>query len=265
MKTNKYPLLREIMCGGGKTTHRMTYLSEDGKTKIVIPVGASFYATSQQIYDENKPFYFSFYWNGDVYHSGIFGVDIRISSIFRNAAKKTHRRNEIMAIIDNSELIEGEKTLGNMRLAHIESMLEAIDMGDRKQKLPAWKILVWHKNMFPAGGMLRETHAHSTTGHTYPEPVNLYAKMEKILELDETRPGDVWLYIARKHYQLADLHPFADGNGRIARLFTNWMSVYLGQNPIRVCYQHRNEYISALEKVDMKKLARLFENSQVNW
>lgn len=198
------------------------------------------------------------------YGYGKFPVDIRTDSIFRKVALDAHRRITAMGIAEHSELIEGERTSGKMKLAHIECLLEALDKGENKQPLYGLTVLSWHAHIWPFGGKVRDDMAFSTTGHIYADPINLYAQLDKLLQVEEN-PDDKWFYIAKHHYEIAHLHPFADGNGRIARLITNWLCAYYNLQPIRVCCEWRNEYISALEHQDFGRLKNLFIKSQVNW
>lgn len=48
------------------------------------------------------------------------------------------------------------------------------------------------------------------------------------------------------HYNLATIHPWADGNGRMARLLMNWLQIENGLVPSYVQADERQEYIAAL-------------------
>ena len=53
------------------------------------------------------------------------------------------------------------------------------------------------------------------------------------------------------HYQLVSIHPFADGNGRTARLFMNWLLMLDGYPPIVVRKEDRREYLVGLETAQL--------------
>lgn len=59
--------------------------------------------------------------------------------------------------------------------------------------------------------------------------------------------------VARIHYELTVLHPFADGNGRTIRGLTNWLLRVKGLCPIYIDSDNRDEYIKALQKIDKDK------------
>lgn len=48
------------------------------------------------------------------------------------------------------------------------------------------------------------------------------------------------------HYHLVTINPWADGNGRMARLLMNWLQFEFGLIPSRVFAEDKEEYIKAL-------------------
>jgi fido (protein-threonine AMPylation protein) len=48
------------------------------------------------------------------------------------------------------------------------------------------------------------------------------------------------------HYHLVTIHPWADGNGRMARLLMNWLQFEFGLIPARIMNDEKEEYIKAL-------------------
>jgi Fic family protein len=49
------------------------------------------------------------------------------------------------------------------------------------------------------------------------------------------------------HYRLVTIHPFADGNGRTARLLMNLLLLRAGWPPVVIAPEHRPDYLDALE------------------
>lgn len=52
---------------------------------------------------------------------------------------------------------------------------------------------------------------------------------------------------AYAHAALVDIHPFADGNGRVARLLMNYVLLYLDMPPISISADDRLAYFGALD------------------
>ena len=48
------------------------------------------------------------------------------------------------------------------------------------------------------------------------------------------------------HFNLVTIHPWADGNGRMARLMMNWLQFEYGLIPSRIFADDKEEYIKAL-------------------
>ena len=55
------------------------------------------------------------------------------------------------------------------------------------------------------------------------------------------------------HYKFVSIHPFDDGNGRMARLLMNLILMKSGYLPCIIKTAHRKKYLEALETVDKKK------------
>ena len=58
-------------------------------------------------------------------------------------------------------------------------------------------------------------------------------------------------FAAEAHYRLVSIHPFADGNGRTARLLMNMILLMAGYPPAIIRKRDRLSYISSLEKAQL--------------
>lgn len=55
------------------------------------------------------------------------------------------------------------------------------------------------------------------------------------------------------HHKLEQIHPFADGNGRVGRMLLNYILIKKGYYPIIIRNTHRNKYIKALQSADLDR------------
>lgn len=92
------------------------------------------------------------------------------------------------------------------------------------------------------------------SNHTPPSYLKVYDRMDKYFHFVEEGPKDnVLEYISYCHLQLAKIHPFLDGNGRLARLVLNYNLMKYGYAPVIITSVDRAKYHSALEKFKVEK------------
>jgi Fic family protein len=94
-----------------------------------------------------------------------------------------------------------------------------------------------------------------------------HEKIESLLEqlcqkvndqLDSVYGNDCVALAADIHYHLVDIHPFADGNGRTARLFMNYIQLYHNEPLIKIFTEDRRDYLEALHQTDNTKDINIF-------
>lgn len=95
--------------------------------------------------------------------------------------------------------------------------------------------------------------------HTYCPPELTKEEMESLIriyrEADTAYTSEVksaWL-----HHRFTQIHPFQDGNGRVARALATLVFLQAGLFPLVVRESDREEYISALEQADACDLGPL--------
>jgi Fic family protein len=95
--------------------------------------------------------------------------------------------------------------------------------------------------------------------HTYCPPELTKEEMESLVrmyrEADDCYPPEVksaWL-----HHRFTQIHPFQDGNGRVARALASLVFLREGLFPLVVRESDRKEYIGALEAADDSDLGPL--------
>ena len=89
--------------------------------------------------------------------------------------------------------------------------------------------------------------------HEYCPPEQTRSEMDRLLEMhhghaDRGLPAEVeaaWL-----HHRFVRIHPFQDGNGRMARLLMAYVFARVGEFPPVIATELRNDYIMSLELAD---------------
>ena len=76
---------------------------------------------------------------------------------------------------------------------------------------------------------------------------------ELLEELRDVAPENVLTAAAYFHAKFENIHPFADGNGRVGRLATNYLLALHGHPPIIIHEEDRKEYYAALEAWDARQ------------
>ncbi len=98
------------------------------------------------------------------------------------------------------------------------------------------------------------------TVHEYCPPEHVAAEMDSLLDLHrkhgQTAPEveAAWL-----HHRFAQIHPFQDGNGRVARALATLVFIQAGWLPLVVRDAKRADYIGALEDADNGDLRQLVD------
>lgn len=62
------------------------------------------------------------------------------------------------------------------------------------------------------------------------------------------------------HYNLVNIHPFGDGNGRTSRLMMNYIQMYHNEPLIKIFTEDRAEYIDALNLTEEKQDISVFRD-----
>ena len=104
---------------------------------------------------------------------------------------------------------------------------------------------------------------------TYCPPEQVASEMDRLVEMhaehiEKKIPSEVqatWL-----HHRFTQIHPFQDGNGRVARAIASLILIKNGLFPLVVTRENRPAYLEALEKADdgnLKPLVNLVAKLQI--
>lgn len=93
--------------------------------------------------------------------------------------------------------------------------------------------------------------------HEYCPPEQVESELDNLIDwyyehesAYHTLAVGAWL-----HHRFTQIHPFADGNGRVVRALLTWHLVKSGFLPVVVTRDSRSEYIDALERADAGDLS----------
>ena len=94
--------------------------------------------------------------------------------------------------------------------------------------------------------------------HEYCPPEHVDLEVEHLLSwLDDSADEDPVILAAWAHHRFAQIHPYQDGNGRVARAVTTLILLQADLLPLVIDRDLRAEYIECLEKADHGNLDRL--------
>ena len=151
------------------------------------------------------------------------------------------------------------------RLAKDERILSEKDIRELNQillKEPFWKSAITsvgeptRKLIVPGQYKTMPNEVLTATGepHRYAEPEETPALMQKWVEdfrRDLQRCAyPLPLFLAESHWRFVHIHPFDDGNGRTARLLTNYTLLRKKLPPIVIMNEDRDRYFSGLQHAD---------------
>jgi Fic family protein len=94
--------------------------------------------------------------------------------------------------------------------------------------------------------------------HEYAPPEHVASEVDNLLEwLHSYADQNPLLVSAWLHHRFTQIHPFQDGNGRVARVITTMVLLKAGLLPLVVDRGMRTNYIGALESADRGNLENL--------
>jgi Fic family protein len=104
------------------------------------------------------------------------------------------------------------------------------------------------------GGHYRQVNVQlKNSMHQPPNYTKVYDRMEKfIYDLEHFR-GTTVQKAAFAHASILKVHPFLDGNGRLARLLLNYVLMFDGYMPVSIPLTEKDVYRDALDKFKVEK------------
>jgi Fic family protein len=152
-----------------------------------------------------------------------------------------------LTLRETAEVIEHGITVGGKRL---RDHLEAVDH---------YEAVLWMRELASKGtavdeSTVRELHRRIVL-RSQPEIGGIYSTLPRMKDygawlgaLDAVPAASF-----EAHFRMVAIHPFADGNGRTARLLMNLLLLREGYPPVTVRPEDRIAYLDALEQGSMKE------------
>lgn len=150
------------------------------------------------------------------------------------------------------EMIQGERPLTENFIRELHSLLLKDSYKDSKNvdgKIVPRKI---------TSGKYKETpnHVETVTGEIFyfASPEETPAKMYDLLNWYKLKTEDKevnpLLVAAEFHYKFIRIHPFDDGNGRVARILMNFILMQFSFPPVIIKTEDKTNYFAALQLAD---------------
>jgi len=140
------------------------------------------------------------------------------------------------------------------------------EMLSYKKEITLATLLHWHKALFEEtkkdiAGKIRDYNIEiSGSKYKPPYPIELDLLITEFFDrLKQNRKKIHPVHLAALvHLRFVSIHPFGDGNGRISRLFMNYILNTNGYPMLVIDYAQRNSYYNALERSQITKDESIF-------
>lgn len=146
-------------------------------------------------------------------------------------------------------------------------------------KEPFWKEAttpdgaITRKQIIPGDYKTSPNNVRTLTGETVPfaspeeTPILMQGFVADLNQAIEKSDRNLIEIAAHFHHAFTRIHPFDDGNGRVARLIVNYLLLRNGCPPLIIRFERKAAYFSALREADSGNLMPLIEffAEQLRW
>ena len=185
----------------------------------------------------------------------------------RPAAGKPGR--EYREVIGHGKAIKIIEELARSAMPLTESDIKELNklvLGEQSYESPARTTegLDTLKTIIPGTYKTLPNHVRTATGEVfrYADPIEVVPRMAELLDWyraqEENKTQHPIVIAAEFHFRFVRIHPFDDGNGRIARILMNYVLLRNGYPIIIIPTEEKDRYISALERADLREMAPFY-------
>ena len=189
--------------------------------------------------------------------------DIRLRHTYHSDAIE----GNTLTLQETKLVLEEGITIGGKPLKdHIEAKNDAeafdlmIELVDSKKKIS--QEIIQHIHNFVTKGILKNPGQYRTENVTItgtkirpPNYLKIIELMDEYIQNIEKLKLQTIKKAAFIHHEFVRIHPFIDGNGRVARLITNFYLMKNGFPPIVTQKEDRKKYYRSLNKADKGNLS----------
>ena len=176
---------------------------------------------------------------------------------------------ETRRVIDTGEAIAGHSVRELLEATnHAAAVTHILELVQDTQKITRETVLSLHQSvmtgLMPNPGAFRVQLAEITGRSTKPPPPQYLPRLMEewvdwVNDRGKTQYGHPLMRSAIAHHRFEEIHPFADGNGRVGRLLLNLMLLREGYAPAILLRDWRIRYYRALREADNARYNALVE------
>lgn len=182
-----------------------------------------------------------------------FLVDFSWNSLTFDNTKNITKEDVEKVYAGQAEEVDKEKAL--LIINHNKVLDFFIELINTDTKLTESLLKDAHQILMDSdGGLYRNVDIRvNGSSHTPPSHLKVYDRMKKLFVTLDTPTDDPFYLAAYAHLQLYKIHPFLDGNGRLARLVLNYILLINQLSPVIFQSSTNAEYFRCLEEFKVNK------------
>lgn len=165
-------------------------------------------------------------------------------------------KEEVLNILEGNVTNINERTLMLVN-NYLDGFLYGVSLSLKEELFNENDLKDIHEKVvagFSNGGLYRNVDISiKGSNHTPCSFIKVYDRMKKYFDTLNTEVDDIFYNIAFSHLQLMKVHPFLDGNGRLARIVLNCMLIHYGFKPIIIKAEDKDNYFNLLEEFKVNK------------